>query len=57
MREDLMQDLENMEERMCRTAERCDIWQDRLIYAICKAYVICKAVRDILIWIIRRDAK
>lgn len=51
MREDLMQDLENMEEGMCRTAERCDIWQDRLIYAI------CRAVRDILIWIIRRDAK
>ncbi|MBQ1788725.1 MAG: hypothetical protein II008_00985 [Oscillospiraceae bacterium] len=30
-------DLENMEAGMERTAERSDIWQDRLVYALCKA--------------------
>ena len=33
----LISDLENMEEIMCRTADRCDIWQDRFIYAMAKA--------------------
>lgn len=36
-REELVKDAENMEEAMSRTAQRCDIWQDRLIYAIAKA--------------------
>lgn len=30
-------DLENMEAGMERTAERSDIWQDRLVYALCLA--------------------
>lgn len=30
-------DLENMEAGMERTAERSDIWQDRLVYALCRA--------------------
>ena len=49
MRDELIRDLDNMETAMCRTADRCDIWQDRLIYAM------CKAIRDILLWILRRD--
>lgn len=34
---DLMQDMEAMEEAMSRTADRADIWQDRIIYAIARA--------------------
>ena len=34
---ELIKDLNNMEDIMCRTADRCDIWQDRFIYAIAKA--------------------
>lgn len=30
-------DLENMKEGMERTAERADIWQNRLVYALCEA--------------------
>lgn len=30
-------DLEAMEEGMSRTAERSDIWQDRVVYALCRA--------------------
>lgn len=30
-------DLEAMEDGMSRTAERSDIWQDRLVYALCRA--------------------
>lgn len=37
MREELIRDMAAMEQGMERTAQRCDIWQDRLIYAICKA--------------------
>lgn len=33
--------IENMENGMCRTADRTDIWQDRLIYAICGAIRFC----------------
>ena len=29
--------LKNMEAGMERTAERSDIWQDRLVYALCRA--------------------
>lgn len=51
MRDELIRDMEAMEQGMERTADRCDIWQDRLIYAI------CKAVYDILQWILRREYK
>ena len=37
MREELIKDLDNMEEAMSRVAGRADIWQDRIIYSICKA--------------------
>ena len=37
MREVLIQDMQEMEEGLCRTANRTDIWQDRLVYALCKA--------------------
>ncbi len=48
MRDELTKDLEAMEEAMCRTADRCDIWQDRVIYAICKAvhHIILYLLRD-----------
>ena len=49
MRDELIRDMEAMEQGMERTADRCDIWQDRLIYAM------CKVIRDILLWILRRD--
>lgn len=32
-----LKDLEDMEDGMSRTAERSDIWQDRLVYALCRA--------------------
>ena len=34
---ELIKDLNNMEDIMCRTADRCDIWQDRFIYEIAVA--------------------
>lgn len=37
MRDTLISDLEEIEEGMLRTANRTDIWQDRLVYALCKA--------------------
>lgn len=49
MREELIRDLAAMEEAMCRTADRCDIWQDRVVYAV------CKAVYHIIKWILRRE--
>jgi len=49
MRDELIKDLEAMEEAMIRTADRCDIWQDRVIYAI------AKAVYHIITYILRRD--
>ncbi len=49
MHDELLHDLDNMETAMCRTADRCDIWQDRLIYAM------CKAIYDLLKWALRRD--
>lgn len=42
-------DLENMEAGMERTAERSDIWQDRLIYAL------CLAVFHVIEYIIRKE--
>lgn len=35
--DELRKDAEAMEEAMSRVAGRCDIWQDRIIYAICRA--------------------
>ena len=46
-----MEDLEAMEEVMERTADRADIWQDRLIYAM------AKAIYHILTYLIRRDRR
>jgi hypothetical protein len=51
MRDDLIRDLDNMETAMCRTADRTDIWQDRLIYAM------CLAIYHILQWIVRKEKK
>lgn len=51
MRKRLNEDLDNMEEIMCRTADRCDIWQDRFIYAI------ARAVYDIIKFTLRKDEK
>ena len=43
---ELTKDLDNMEDIMCRTADRCDIWQDRFIYAIAKSiYHIIKYIK------------
>lgn len=36
-RKELLKDVAAMDEIMDRTAERCDIWQDRFIYAMAKA--------------------
>lgn len=51
MRDELIKDLEAMEQGMIRTADRCDIWQDRLIYAM------CLAIYHILQWIMRKEKK
>ncbi len=48
-KETLIQDIENMEDVLGRTAERSDIWQDRCIYAM------AKAIWHILQWIRRQD--
>lgn len=37
MRDEFVRDLENMEEILSKTAQRCDIWQDRFVHAIAKA--------------------
>ena len=37
MKNALIRDAENMEDAMSRTVNRCDIWQDRIIYWICVA--------------------
>ena len=47
-RQVLIEDIENMEEILNRTAVRCDIWQDRFIYAM------AKAIYHILIYIVRK---
>ena len=49
MREEFREDLEAMEEVMERTADRADIWQDRLIYAM------AKAIYHLLTWAVRRE--
>ena len=47
----LSEDLANMEEVLSRTADRCDIWQDRLIHAM------ARAIYDILVWILKHSNK
>lgn len=37
VRDALIKDAEHMEEAMERTVNRCDIWQDRIIYWLCVA--------------------
>lgn len=37
LHDELIRDAAEIEDAMCRTADRCDIWQDRIIYALCKA--------------------
>lgn len=45
----LKDDLEAMENAMCKLAPRADIWQDRLLWHM------CKAIRDLLILAIRKE--
>lgn len=47
----LIEDMEYMEEIMIRTADRCDIWQDRFIY------MIARSIYDILKDIIKQKEK
>ena len=47
-RERLVEDLEYMEEVMIRTADRCDIWQDRFVY------MMARSIYDILRELIRQ---
>jgi hypothetical protein len=49
LREELIRDMSNMEDVMCRTAERTDIWQDRCVYAM------AKAVYHIITYILRKE--
>lgn len=49
LREQLIQDMENMENGMIHTGKRTDIWQDRLVWAL------CKAVYDIIKYILRKE--
>lgn len=49
MRDELIRDMEVMEWGLSRTADRCDIWQDRLIYAM------CLAIYHILQWIVKKE--
>lgn len=51
IRDQLILDLENMENGAAMTADRCDIWQDRLIYNICVALV------HLLRWTIKEEGK
>lgn len=42
-RDQMIECMEALEDGMCRTAQNSDIWQDRLIYALCKAvYLLLK---------------
>ena len=44
----LTEDLENVQDIMCRTADRCDIWQDRFIYTM------AKAIYHILLYLVKK---
>ena len=49
LKERLTEDMLNVETVMEKTADRVDIWQDRIIY------IFAKALWDILEWIIRKE--
>lgn len=49
LKERLTEDMRNVEAVMEKTADRVDIWQDRIIY------VFAKTLWDILEWIIRKE--
>lgn len=51
MRDELISAMSDMEEVLDRTANRCDIWQDRVIHSMARAIWV------ILKWIIRRESK
>lgn len=51
MNKQLTQDAENMIEVMERTATRCDIWQDRIIYHL------AKAIYDIIVYLHGREVQ
>jgi len=51
LRDSLMSDLDNMEEAASRTVDRCDIWQDRIIYSISVAII------HIIQWILKDEKK
>lgn len=51
MRDELVKDARRMEEITEKTANRCDIWQDRYVYWIAVAIV------HILTWIMRRESE
>jgi len=48
-RSEIIDDINNMDEVMERTAKRVDIWQDRCIYWM------AKALRDILITLLKEQ--
>ena len=48
-RDELIRSMSEMEDVLCRTADRCDIWQDRCIHSMARAIWV------ILKWIIRRE--
>ena len=50
-RERLLEDREYIEEIMCKTAEPCDIWQDRFIY------MMARSIYDIQDELIRNKEK
>lgn len=47
-REQMLELMSAMEDGMCQTAQHSDIWQNRLIYALCKSVYLLleKAVRN-----------
>lgn len=47
-REQMIECMEAMESGMCRTAQDSDIWQNKLIYWLCKAVYLLleKAVKE-----------
>ena len=48
-RDELLKSKDEMEQVLSRTANRCDIWQDRVIHSMARAIWL------ILDWIIRRE--
>lgn len=51
LRDELLKDARHMEEISEKTANRCDIWQDRYVYWIAVALL------HILSWILRRETE